>query len=150
MAAAAHRDWRAWANLGRAFTSQSRWPEAIDAFGNAVQINPSEPSLRWSLGAALASADRNEEALAMVDDFEGLVGRTTDSALARGRLTLGLLRLEEAEQAYRGAVTMAPRNSEAVRELGLLLERTNRLDEMIELLERARSAGIAKEKPVVP
>ena len=146
VAAAARRDWRAWANLARAFTSQSRWPEAIEAFGNAIQINPSEPSLRWSLGAALASANRMEEGLAMVDDFERLVGRTTDSALARGRLALGLLRLEEAEQAYRDAVTMAPRNSDAVRELGLLLERLNRLDEMVELLERAKAAGVAKEK----
>jgi tetratricopeptide (TPR) repeat protein len=139
-------DWRAWGNLGSALASLKQWPEAIGAFTKATQLNPSEPSIRWSLGAALAAADRHEEALQLLDDFESLVGRTADSALARGRVALGLLRLDEAERAYRDAVTLAPGNPDAVREFGLLLERTNRLHEMVELLERAQSAGIAKEK----
>jgi tetratricopeptide (TPR) repeat protein len=139
-------DWRAWGNLGSALASLERWDDAIGAFTQATRVNPSEPSIRWSLGAALTAAGRHEEALQLLDDFERLVGRTAESALARGRVALGLLRLDEAEQAYRDAVKLAPAKPDAVRELGLLLERTNRLQDMVELLEKAQLDGIPKEK----
>lgn len=146
VAAAAPRDWRASANLGRALSAQSRWSEAIDPLRKAVALNPAEASLHWSLGAALAAIDRHEEALAELDSFEAIAGRTADSALSRGRCALALLRLDEAEQSLRHAVALAPANADAVRELGLLLERTNRSDELPGLIEGARAAGVADER----
>ena len=144
--AAAPRDWRAWANLAAALLGDGRSAEAIEAFENAVQLNPTEASLRWSIGAALLEFGRPEQALAMLDDFEAHAGRTADSALARGRAALAALRIEEAEQAYRDAVKLAPQNTDAVREFGLLLERTNRLGELTELLAAAIESGIPEQK----
>jgi tetratricopeptide (TPR) repeat protein len=146
VAAAAPADWRAWANLGSAFTAQFSWPDAIQALNNAVQLNPREPSLRWSLGSALAESERHEEALAALDEFERLAGRTSESALARGRCLLALLRLEEVEEAYREALRLAPDSADAFRELGLFLERANRLDALSALLEQATAAGVPQEK----
>ena len=145
VASAAHGDWRAWANLGRAFTSESRWSEAIEAFGNAVRSNPSDSSIRWSLGAALAATDRNEEALASVDAFEQLSGRTGESSLTRGRYLLALARFAQAEEAYRDALRLSPTNLDAFRELGLVLERTNQIDSLGQLLAEADAAGIATQ-----
>jgi tetratricopeptide (TPR) repeat protein len=143
---AAPRDWRAWANLAAASLADGRSAEAIDAFERAVRLNPTEASLRWSLGAALLESGRAEQALAMVDEFEALVGRTAESALARGRCALAALRIEEGEQAYRDAVERDPQNADAVRELGLLLERTNKLAQVSELLADASKSGIPEEK----
>ena len=143
---AAPRDWRAWANLAAALLGGGRSAEAIEAFESAVRLNPTEASLRWSLGAALLESGRPEEALAMVADFEAQAGRTAESALARGRCALAALRIEEAEQAYRDAVQLDPQNVDAVRELGLLLERTNKLGEVSELLAAATASGMAAEK----
>jgi len=146
VAAAAPDDWRAWANLASALTARLLWGEAIGALNNAVRLNPGEASLRWSLSAALAAADRHEEALAALDAFEAMSGRTSESALARGRCLLALLRIAEVEESYRNALELDPGSAEAFRELGLFLERANRLDALSELLEQASAAGIPKER----
>ena len=146
VSAATPRDWRAWANLGSAFAAQALWAEAIEALSKAIALNGGDSALRWSLGAALASADRNEEALSALDDFERLAGPTSDSALARGRCALSLMRFDEAEAAFREALRLAPADAEPFRELGLLLERANRLDELSKLLEEASAAGVTKDR----
>jgi tetratricopeptide (TPR) repeat protein len=142
---AASNDWRAWANLANAFTMVSRWAEAIEAFNNAVRLNPGESSLRWRLAAALAEANRNEDALAMLDAFEQSAGRTEDSAVARGRNLVALARFAEAEEIYREALKISHGNKDVFRNLGLVLERTNQIEPLGELLEQAESAGIAAE-----
>ena len=144
--AATPGDWRAWANLGSAFAAQFSWQQSIDALRNAARLNPGDFSLRWSLGAALAAADRHEEALLALDEFEQLAGRTSDSALARGRCLLALLRLEDVEKAYREALRLAADNADAYRELGLFLERTNRLDSLDELIDEASAAGVPQDR----
>jgi len=144
--AAAPNDWRAWANLGSALTARLLWGDAIEALTKAVRLHPNEASLHWSLGAALAAADRHEEALAALDAFEGLSGASSESALARGRCLLAVLRLDEVEKAYREALELDPGSVDAFRELGLFLERANQLEALSELLEQASAAGIAKER----
>ena len=146
VANAAQNDWRAWANLASALTSQLRWVEAIEALNNAMRINPSEASLRWTLAGALASAERHEEALAALDELDRLGGETAESALARGRCLLAMMRFDDAETAYWKAVRLSAGNADAVRELGLLLERTSRLDLLVELLDQASAAGIPDDR----
>src|SRR6185503_8441977 len=135
-----------WANLGSAFAAQFSWAQAIDALNTAIRLNPGESSLRWSLGTALAAADRHEEALLVLDEFERLAGRTSDSAAARGRYLVALLRFEGVEEAYREALKLAPDNVDAYRELGLFFDRTNRLDSLDQLIDEASAAGVPKER----
>lgn len=141
--AVASQDWRAWSNLGNSLAAQCRWAEAIDAFTHAARLNGSEASVRWNLALALAAAERHEEALAALQLFEQLAGPSTESAIARARSLVAVMRFREAEEAYRSALGRSPDNRSAVRELGLLLERTNKLQCLAELLEEASSAGIA-------
>jgi tetratricopeptide (TPR) repeat protein len=146
VANAAQNDWRAWANLASALTAQSRWGEAIEAISAALSLNPNEPTLRWSLGAAMASAGRFEDAIGELDKFDALSGQTATSALARGRCHLALAEFDAAEAAYHDALRLGPDNEEVYRELGLLLERTNKLDALVELLDKAAAAGIAPDR----
>lgn len=144
--AAAPNDWRAWANLGRALTAHSRWNEAVAALEKAVRLNPTDASVRSMLAGALASGDRHEDALAAIDAFERLGGAPETAALARGRSLLGLMRFDAAEQAYREALKHSPGNAEAYRELGILFERTNRLDFLADLLAEAEAAEVPDDK----
>ena len=118
------------------------WGEAIEALNNAVRLNPSEASLRWSLAAALAAADRHEEALAAIDAFDRLGGQR--QCPGPRSLPARAASLEEVEDAYREG-RGCPGSVDAFRELGLFLERANRLDRLSELLEQASAAGIAEE-----
>lgn len=146
VANAAQNDWRAWANLASALAGQFRWAEAIEAISAALSLNPNELTLRWSMGAALASAGRFEEAIGELDKFDAASGQSATSALARGRCHLALAEFDAAEAAYREVLKVSPDNEEGFRELGLLLERTNKLDELVLLLDEAAAAGIAQDR----
>jgi tetratricopeptide (TPR) repeat protein len=63
-----------------------------------------------------------------------------------GRSLLRLERFEEAEAAYGRALAISPADADAVYELGLLYERTNRLEELRTLLEQAMKNGLTKER----
>ena len=144
VSAATPGDWRAWANLGNALALRSRWAQAIVALGNAIRLNDAEAPLHWSLGAALAEADRHEEALESIDRFDQLAGPTDNSSIARARCLLALGHFEEAETAYRTALKISPHNPDVFLELGRLFERTNRLELLADLLGQASIAGISE------
>ena len=59
------------------------------------------------------------------------------SLLDQGKRAHQAGRLQEAEQAYRDALTLAPEHSETLHYLGLLLYRLGRLDEAVDLVSRA-------------
>ena len=61
--------------------------------------------------------------------------------LYKGRLLAALARDGEAEPVFRRLIAADPANGDAVRELALLLERANRLDEVRALLDAAIAAG---------
>jgi len=65
--------------------------------------------------------------------------------LYRARLLGVLRRWDEAEQIYRSILDREPSNVEAVRELGLLYENSNRLDLLDGLISDADSAAIAPD-----
>ncbi len=66
--------------------------------------------------------------------------------LRRARLLGALRRDPEAEQLYRQLLDADAGDSEAVRELGLLLERANRLDELRQLVDSSDAAGVGPER----
>lgn len=119
IAGAAPRDWRAWSNLGNALASQGRWHEAAEALSAAVEINPAETAVRANALAAVLQA---------------------------GRADLTLDRFDEAESAFRYAYELDRVSPAAVHHLGIALERTNRLDELRRLLDKAVADGVPDDR----
>ena len=117
--AAAPQDWRAWGNLGNALARQQRLPEAADALAEAARLNRTEPAVRADAVAALAKAGAQHQAL---------------------------LQFDEAEAAFRRAYALDPTDRSIVHQLGVALERTNRLEELAKLLDDASAAGIGKQE----
>ncbi|HET9460087.1 MAG TPA: sulfotransferase [Sphingomicrobium sp.] len=62
------------------------------------------------------------------------------------RSLLSLARYDEAEAAYRRALEIAPADVDALHELGLTYNRTNRNDELAALLDQALAAGLPKDR----
>ena len=179
LCAARPDDWRSWANYGDALAGLDRWPDAADALRRAWTLNPGERPLQQSFASALARAGFFDEAAdqlkAMLDAGPEDVsirlmlsrlladlGRDGDSmaeldraaqhasgAVASTGSDRGLIRIALGSRDGAGApVTDAERR--AVRELALLLERTNRMDALRALLEDAEAVGIGREDLAYP
>ncbi len=114
VAAALPNDWRAWTNFGNALAAEGQWIEAGDALAQAAALNPAEPAIRANLSGALVHAGRQHQAL---------------------------LQFDEAEAAFRQAHEIDPADTSIIRQLGVALERTNRLDELGKLIEDAAASG---------
>jgi tetratricopeptide (TPR) repeat protein len=118
----------------------------------AVRIEPSHLPTLISFARNLADLDRHNEALAAWDAAEVVARARPDAgaerlqiAVGRGRLFVAMTRFEDAERTYRAALADHPRDPDALSELGLLLERTGRMDELKTFLEGTVEAGFGKD-----
>ena len=170
VATARPSDWRAWSNLGNACAALEEWEDSADALRRAVAIKPDEPSIRRNLAGALGNGGAFEEAVAELEQAVRLepdhvesrltlaqlladLGRhqealaelaqasqlaaSFDAEQGRGRWLIDLIRLDQAGQ-DRGSELAIGR----IRKFGVLLERTNQMDALLELLDEAVSAGV--------
>jgi tetratricopeptide (TPR) repeat protein len=175
LCAARSDDWRAWANYGEALVGLERWEEGANVLRQAWTLNPGEPSIQQNFVAALANAGFYAEAAdqlrSMLDagpDNAGNrlmlarlladLGRHQDSMAAldkAARLAVGkdasvedgvaLIRIALPDR-IAGAAPPSTAEMRSLRELALLLERTNRLDALRTLLNDAEELGISREQ----
>ena len=127
--------------LARALTDGGRPREALDITRGASMT---AELLHVRAEAAFAAGQRDIESVAWrelckLKPSEPLVWMNFARSL------LAQSRFDEAAAAYREAISLAPRKVAAFHELGLTLERTNRIADLATLLERALALGIPKE-----
>ena len=165
-------DWRAWANCGQANAQLDRWEAAASAFRRAAALNPVDETVRRNLASALTQSGQFEEAAATLQQLLDAHGDDLLSRLSLARLLADLGRDEESLQqldkaahislgqsavvAGRSIMTIALGPGDqgdgelsadqaiAVRELALLLERTNRTEELRTLLDEAEARGLPR------
>ncbi len=108
----------------------------------------------WRLRAEAAQAaqsitDRTEAVRHLeLEDLSARLAKDPDRLsliLDRGRVLGWLNRDEEAEADFRKVLESEPANAEAVRELGVVLERGNRLDDLRRLIDDAVAAGCDRD-----
>ena len=176
LCAARPDDWRSWSNYGEALAGLERWNEAAAAFRRAWTLNPHELPQQMNFAVALTKAGYHEEAAdqlrQMLDSDAGdaasvrltlarlladlgkheeamsQLDRAAEIAVgegASGQGDAGLLRIALPQRTSK-ATPLAASDLGAVRELALLLERTNRMDALRNLLDEAVEAGISREQ----
>ena len=175
LCAARPDDWRAWANYGDALAGLDRWPEAADALRRAWTLNSGELAVQQNFAAALTNAgfyaeaaDQLRRLLDAGPDNAGIrlilarlladLGRHQDSMaeldkaalLAVGKAVsvedgVALIRIALPDR-IAGAGPPSTAEMRSLRELALLLERTNRLDALRTLLNDAGELGIPREQ----
>ncbi len=90
-----------------------RLPEAEAEYRRVLESAPNDTDVLLGLANVLAREQRFTEALALLDRAQGLEPRRGDALTLRGRVLRSLGRLDEARGAYRAALTLDPKNTEA-------------------------------------
>jgi len=175
LCAARPDDWRVWANCGDSLAGLERWEEAANALRRAWTLNPNELSIQQNFAGALTKAGFYDEAADQLHRMLDAGPDDTAIRLTLARLLADLGRHEESmaelDKAARLAVgegasgddsvtlirialpdrkgPLQPASTaemRALRELALLLERTNRMDALRTLLDDAEGLGIIREE----
>jgi tetratricopeptide (TPR) repeat protein len=133
-------------NAGSALALANRLAEAIEHFATIVETKPQDVESRLLLASALESALRHEEAATEFEAAKALGGTNVAIELGLARGYLSRLRFSDAEGAFRRALELEPTNLACIRKLGLVLERTNQLDELYKLLDDTIAAGIDQDE----
>ncbi len=127
-------------NLGMANFNRGKTNEAIVHFLEAIRLRPEHPDAYSNMGGALLKINKGEEALYYFQ--KGLTMNPNEKTAAwlhsnMGVALFGLGRQEDAISHFQTAILLKPEQAEYYANLGLVLERTNRLPEAAEAWEHA-------------
>ena len=92
-------------NLARSLALQDRWEEAVDAYGRASELNPSDADIWEDLGHALLRVRRLEDAIGA---YSNAIALNPAQQVRRqlGAAYLGLGRFDEAEAVFRDGLRL--------------------------------------------
>ncbi len=122
---------------GRRLFSEEKYEDALDAFDNALKINPKTEFALSIKGVALVSLGRYEEALEALNKALEINSRN-EIALSRKGLALASLgRHEEALEAFDNALEINPKDEFSISRKGLALEILDRHEEALETFNNA-------------
>ena len=127
--AARAADWAVWASFGESLVQLEKWEPAIDALRRTVELKPADAKLRLGLSRALTQIGRTEESLEQLE--------------AAARLVSGLGSADALLELVSGP--NGSLDEVVLRELASMLERTNRLTVLRDLVDAARQRGVALE-----
>jgi tetratricopeptide (TPR) repeat protein len=123
--------------LGVAYGGLGRYQDAIDAYKQAIRIDPDYPEAHLNLGVAYCKLGRMQEA---IEDFKEAIRGKPNYAEAYNNLgfvydTLG--RLQDAIDAYKQAIKIRPDNANAYYNLGLAYSKLGRISDAIDAYRQA-------------
>lgn len=153
--AAAHRPWKPWgramliASVGLAaavaWVQVPVWRNSETLFQQCLRVNPESFFARLNLGNALVQAGRFREAVPMLRSAIDVSGEYKAKYKPHASLAQALHRLgqrEEAEQAYRRAIQLAPRWANLRNDYGVLLAESGRMCEAARCFRSAQRLGL--------
>jgi Flp pilus assembly protein TadD len=125
------------ANNAHDFMQENQMPEAIQAWHEALQLDPDDPWAHFSLAVALTRNDQEREAVAEYRRACALDAHHSDwfAHLALSQVNTGDLR--GAVVNYRKALALDPSNAWAQADLGTVLYQTGQTQEGYNLLRKA-------------
>ena len=129
-----------------ALISGGKLEQALEHLEAVAAADPNDAANRVTRATTFASLQRHEEAIAEFKEARRIGGETVATEVGLGRRYMALLRFDEATAAFRRAYEFDPTDRLIVHQLGVALERTNRLDELAKLLEESRERGIDEQR----
>ncbi len=141
--AAAPRSAHILVNLGRAAVGAEDPETALTHFREAAALSHKEGQVLFELGRSFVLLSCHEEALPLLSGAARSGLRDPELFVLVGSANSALGLREEAEKAYRMALALDPKNVRAHVDLGLLLEKENRFDDLATLVAEAEGKGIA-------
>jgi len=129
-------------NLGGALADAGRLEDSLAAFEAAARLAPEDPAGQIELSRALTRLGRTGDALSVLAGAERLAPGSAEIQIEIGLGHAELGDLAEAEAAYRRAVRLQPEHAPAYVHFALLLESSNRADDLAALIGEAQANGI--------
>ncbi|HEX8574538.1 MAG TPA: sulfotransferase [Allosphingosinicella sp.] len=129
-------------NYATCLAAAGRLEESLEPYAQAARLEPGNPAPALALGKLLRHLGRNREAIEPLGDAARLARREAEAQVELGRAHAGLAELDAAEAAYREALRRQPGLAIAFLELGIVLERGNRIEGLGPLLGEARAQGV--------
>lgn len=129
-------------NIARLLTSMDRHEEACLMLEKAALLNPQDPQPLLDLGRALTAIDHAANALKALGTAARLNPKDPKIFIAIGIAFTDLSDQLQAERAFRFAIQADPDFSAAYLNLGILLEKANRVDELQKLVASARARNL--------
>lgn len=125
-------------NIGRLLTSMDRHEDACIMLEQAALLAPQDPAPLIELGQALTSIDHAAAGLKALGTAARLDPKNPQIFIAIGIAFTDLSDQLQAERAFRFAIQAGPDFAPAYLNLGMLLEKANRVDELEKLVASAR------------
>ncbi len=133
-------------NMGRVLISMDRYEEACLLLEKAVLLSPKDPALLLELGRTLTSINHLEGALRALGEAARLDPSDPKIFLAIAVAFLDLENNDQAEKALRFAIKADARFVPGYLNLGILLEKASRTDELRALIAGAEAEGLAGDE----
>ncbi len=135
-------DFETWNNLGNVRGAKGDIDGAIEAFERAINLRRDAIPIYLNLARLLTGTDRDEARLVTMREAARIAPDDAEVQLELGLAQSALRDFVGAEQSYRKAIELSDGFTPAYLELGLLLERLNRIEEIDALVEEARGRGV--------
>ena len=140
-------------NVGLTHIDRSDFESASLVLAKAVEMAPQDAEIRYRYSLCCYERVRSNEALAALDHWEDFSDLNPEIIANIGLLLMKLGEAEKAEAAVRRAVAAADLDPQPLLTLIQLLERTNRLQEAIELLPQLmanpQAPSLGPELPLI-
>ena len=130
--------------LGDAYTQAKDYPNAEDAYRNAIEQDPDDPGHRHGLASALVSQNKYAEAVEQFKKLTELEPGTADNHLRLAELYRRLGQFDDAQKSLEQAKQLEPGSLEILYNQALLYEDQNRFDDAVKVLNDA-IAGTKKQ-----
>jgi tetratricopeptide (TPR) repeat protein len=118
-----------WFQKGAALNKLKQYAEAIEAFDQAIRLNPNDAEAYYNKGNALRELERYEEAIVAYDHAIRLNLNYASACYNKGNALRELERYEEAIVAYDHAIRLNPKHADAYHNKGNALEKLERYKE---------------------
>ena len=133
-------------NMARVLISLDRYQEACLLFEKAALLSPKDPALLLELGRALTSINQVEAGLRALGEAARLDPADPTIFLAIAVAFMDMENNDQAERALRFAIKADTKFVPAYLNLGILLEKANRTDELRGLIVAAEAAGLTGDE----
>ncbi|GHO95422.1 hypothetical protein KSF_054700 [Reticulibacter mediterranei] len=126
-------------NLSIALIKLEKYQEALEAFEQAISLDPNNARIFLAKGTLLIMLNRHQEALEAFEQAISLNSNKAPVFLVKGVILGKLGRLQDALEAYERAISLDPNNTNAHHNKGIVLGKLGRLQDALEAFERAIS-----------
>jgi len=124
-------------NRGNELLAQDKPEQALEAFSEALKINPADEDVHYDLGLVLARLGKVDEAISHYQEAVRLYPQYVEAWNNLGNLLMRAGRTQEAIERFQNALKISPEYASAHNNLGTALQGAGRFDEAIVHFERA-------------